>query len=189
MNKRWKEGLYGMLDALGIFALVVLIIIAYGCTNNRWYRMLVVRSGSMAPVLNAGDLILISRPPEEILDPGTIITFRVGDKIVTHRIVQVTPEGYITQGDANSVTDGWVVAPQNGLGSTYIVGVYRGRIPHLGYVAGWLFHLPESMDDWMSTRVEFGNSKTFTIPLRSGTWTTPEPPIDSEVPPEPILAD
>jgi signal peptidase len=195
MKTKWKEGVFGTLDALGIFALVILMLIAYGCTNNRWYRVLIVRSGSMTPVFHTGDLILISRPSGEVLDPGTIITFRVGDKIVTHRIVDLEQGGYITKGDANNTIDYWNV-DVNTSGLTQIIGVYRGKIPYLGFAASWLFQLPQSMDDWMSTRAEFSDSMMFMERFQSGRWITPEPPapadpewiIEAEVPEEPSPA-
>ena len=102
MKRYGKDFALGVLEALGIFVLLVLVFVAYGCTDNRWYRVLIVRSGSMTPVFYTGDLIIISHnDPTVTLSPGTIITFKVKGRIVTHRIVGVVEDGYITKGDAN----------------------------------------------------------------------------------------
>lgn len=62
-------------------------------------------SGSMEPGISPGDAYIVvgvGTPAE-----GDIITFYSAQRseYVTHRIVEETPEGYITQGDANPTTD------------------------------------------------------------------------------------
>ncbi|HLE96331.1 MAG TPA: signal peptidase I, partial [Candidatus Thermoplasmatota archaeon] len=65
----------------------------------------VVLSGSMEPVLAPGDLIFIEEVPGDSLRVGDIATFKPdprGDVLVTHRVIEVLPEGsgvrYRTQG-------------------------------------------------------------------------------------------
>lgn len=64
-----------------------------------------VYSDSMEPTINEGDGYLLV-PAAEIVE-GDIITFHSTerDEHVTHRVVEVTDEGYITQGDNNRRTD------------------------------------------------------------------------------------
>lgn len=113
---------------------VFLLFLLFGLLSNKWYQVLPVSGGSMSPTIKKGDLILITRPREP-LEPGTIVTFQVEDKLVTHRLVEITPEGYlITQGDANKAADTWV--SKDGIPQHLISvgGIYQGRIRWLGYL-------------------------------------------------------
>jgi signal peptidase len=105
-----------------------------------------VLSGSMAPVINTGDLIVANKltPAQAAgLQPGQIISFRPtpgSPQIFTHRIVavEVAPDGsvaYVTKGDANDSKD------TDATPSTDIVGLYHSRIPAGGYVLAAL-HRP-----------------------------------------------
>ena len=106
-----------------------LLFLAYGNLPNRWYHVLYVYSGSMAPAINPGDLIIIT-PPTQNLEPGMVLTMRVDGQIVTHRLVEIRSDGaLITQGDANNAPDSW---DQDRL---EVGGVVRARIPFLGYLA------------------------------------------------------
>ncbi|MBM4236458.1 MAG: signal peptidase I [Firmicutes bacterium] len=65
-----------------------------------------VISGSMEPEIRTGSTIFIV--PAGKIDVGEIIVFHpVGTKheMIVHRVVEETPEGYITRGDAVSQTD------------------------------------------------------------------------------------
>ena len=100
---------------------------------NRWYQVLLVYSGSMAPAVQPGDLIIITRPPEQLKE-GMILTLQVNGQVVTHRLIQITPDGgLVTKGDANPVADDW--SGQD----VFVRGLYRGYIPYLGH----LLNLPQ----------------------------------------------
>lgn len=106
-----------------------LLFLAYGNLPNRWYHVLYVYSGSMAPAINPGDVIIIT-PPTQKLEPGMVLTMRVDGQLVTHRLVEIRSDGaFITKGDANNAPDSW---DQDRL---EIGGVVRARIPFLGYLA------------------------------------------------------
>lgn len=62
-------------------------------------------SGSMEPAIDTGDLYLVERTDD--IETGDVVTFyslRRG-KYITHRVVDETAEGYVTQGDRNPSTD------------------------------------------------------------------------------------
>jgi len=69
-----------------------------------------VETGSMAPTLNPNDGYL-AVPAVIADDPevGDVILFESqnlgGGELTTHRVAEITDEGYITQGDANPFTD------------------------------------------------------------------------------------
>jgi signal peptidase len=100
---------------------------------------LTVLSGSMSPTIETGDMIVV-RNRTDNLQVGDIVTYKVGNSLVTHRVMEITTDNgsvaYITQGDANNTTDG------NPITKDQIVGEYQFRIPFAGYVIanlrGWL---------------------------------------------------
>lgn len=68
----------------------------YGCA--------VVLSGSMEPTISVGDMLIIKKTNDyQIHD---VIVFDDQYELITHRIIDITKNGYITQGDANNVEDG-----------------------------------------------------------------------------------
>ncbi len=74
------------------------------------YGLFAVRSPSMAPALDVGDLVVVERVAAADVRPGDVIAFQVGSgTTVTHRVVSLTAtdEGpvFATQGDANGVPD------------------------------------------------------------------------------------
>jgi signal peptidase I len=101
-------------------------------------RSYVVRSGSMAPAIGSGD-VLVTRP----MDPlqarvGQIVTFKDPDgsgRLLTHRVRAVHWAGdqvnFVTQGDANTGQERWSV-PVDGR-----IGRVLYRIPKLGYALVW----------------------------------------------------
>lgn len=88
------------------------------------YSTAVVMSGSMEPTLGVGDLI-INRTQDNYA-VGDVITFDTGTNLTTHRITEVTKEGFITQGDANNAADSDVVSLEA------VVGKVVASVPQAG---------------------------------------------------------
>ena len=58
-----------------------------------------VQTGSMAPTINASDLIIVQKSDKaEIKD---IITYEHNGEYITHRVVDAYKDNYVTKGDAN----------------------------------------------------------------------------------------
>ena len=69
-----------------------------------------VETGSMSPALDPGDgFIAVPTALSGDIEEGDVIVFDAqqlnGGGLTTHRVVEVTENGYITKGDANLVTD------------------------------------------------------------------------------------
>jgi signal peptidase len=90
--------------------------------------------GSMSPAINLGDMIITSGVNTADLKAGDIITFKESTSIITHRIAEVTPDGFVTKGDANDNADVNLVKPEQVIGKEQFV------IPFAGY----LFHYAKS---------------------------------------------
>lgn len=89
-------------------------------------RILIVRTGSMAPTLPVGSLVVIGKQAE--YGVGDIVTYKAQDNFVTHRIISVADGKYQTKGDANNVPDGTLIA------SSAVVGKLRLSVPYVGSV-------------------------------------------------------
>lgn len=80
-------------------------------------HVLSMKSGSMSPAINPGDLIVVHQVDATSIRPGDIITFRRPQgtaEVFTHRVVSIDdgPAGvqFHTKGDANPVPDAWAVS-------------------------------------------------------------------------------
>lgn len=97
------------------------------------YKAYIISTESMQPTLNKGDVIIIKKTKKEDLKENDIITYKDKGEIITHRIVEIKPNGnkYITKGDNNISKD------EQSLSFEDIEGKLVLKIPHLGnMVAG-----------------------------------------------------
>jgi len=103
------------------------------------FAPLTVISDSMSPGIETGDLVII-KVGNGNLKPGDIVTYRLEDMLITHRIKNTyqlaSSETFLTQGDANSIPDYKLVE------SSQIVGKYVFRVPMGGYIKASLRGLP-----------------------------------------------
>jgi len=98
--------------------------------------LMVVSSGSMVPVLNVGDIIIVRGVDPQSVTVGTIIIFHSPyeyDMPIVHRVIAVLNDGgslfFETKGDHNGVQDGWRVPAEN------LMGVYVMKIPYIGLIS------------------------------------------------------
>jgi signal peptidase len=94
------------------------------------YDIYVVRSGSMAPSIDIGDII-ISGPVRNIT-PGTIITYSNGVELITHRVISVENNTLVTKGDAVEDPDSQPVDISR------VTGMYLFKIPKIGYLINFI---------------------------------------------------
>jgi len=91
---------------------------------------LTVYSGSMEPTIPVGSVVVIKPVDPNKLQKDEIICFtRSEPKSTTHRIIDITDEGFITKGDANEDPDPFLVEKKN------IIGKVIFTIPALGYLS------------------------------------------------------
>jgi len=101
--------------------------------NTRYEPVL---TGSMEPAISVGSLVLIKPVDTASLKVGDIICYRFSDeRLVTHRIIEVNSEGYITKGDANEEKDIKTVQSHEVVGSIVLT------IPLVGFI-GSLINTP-----------------------------------------------
>ena len=97
------------------------------------YRSYTVLSGSMEPEFYPGDIVITKHKNKTDIKINDIVTYRDNDGvIITHRIIEEIPEGYITKGDNNNVEDVDILTKEN------IIGEVKFSIPKIGYVMNFL---------------------------------------------------
>ena len=93
----------------------------------------VVITGSMEPAVYGGDLVITKAIDPSKLKADDIISFKNGNSVITHRIVELTEKegapAFITQGDANNARDGDTVT------YSQVEGIYLFKIDGLGNLA------------------------------------------------------
>ena len=96
------------------------------------YDLYIVRSGSMEPAINVGDMVLAGPVGTGGIKPGVIISYEAGKNLITHRVLSIDGNTLITKGDANKEPD------PNPVRLSQVQSRYIFRIPYVGYVAGFL---------------------------------------------------
>jgi signal peptidase len=93
----------------------------------------VVLTWSMEPYILGGDLVVTKTVDPATLKVNDIISFKEGDTVITHRIVELTEidgqPAFITKGDMNESTDAKTV------GYSQVESIYMFRVAGLGKVA------------------------------------------------------
>ncbi len=173
--------------ALYLYSMVQMVIAVIIFTLAGGYQPMLIGSGSMEPLIRAGDVVLLMDHDGANLGPGTVITYHddaLDGRIITHRIFAIDAAGaYVTKGDANTVPDSDTVVPSD------VIGEGRVLVPYVGLPAHWL-----SRGEWIPLLVWLGVTAAAivgVVPRRRGSpppgeATLPTPPgaetVDSERP-------
>ncbi|GAI04745.1 unnamed protein product [marine sediment metagenome] len=99
------------------------------------YDLRLVRSESMKPAINMGDLIItgpLNGPINGEIKPGTIVTYEYSKELITHRVQSIDGKTLVTKGDAAEDADSWSVTLSD------VRGVYLFRVPYVGYVTSFV---------------------------------------------------
>jgi signal peptidase I len=99
------------------------------------YQTSTMLTGSMAPLINAGDVVVSLPKPVSSLQTGDIITYGIpveDHRVETHRIIEIISNddgttAVRTKGDANNGADPWTATLHGGT-----VHVHAATIPYLG---------------------------------------------------------
>ena len=120
---------------------LVLVVLTSGIFK---YYFLTIGSGSMEKELYVGDVVIVKKLNlNEIkeIEVGTIIVFRMQNKIIVHRVVEIDKiDGsfiFKTKGDNNEERDNWVVTENN------LIGLTKHKIPYVGLPSIWLYEFVE----------------------------------------------
>ena len=135
-TNRWLPAATLGAAALAWYFTLALIVVSQVFPLVVGWSPTVITSGSMEPVIHAGDVVITEPSDGMSLAPGAIITFRSAadpDELITHRIEAVASDGtYITRGDNNRRPDSTPVAPRD------VVGEGRLVVPYAGLPLLWI---------------------------------------------------
>lgn len=115
-----------ILNGIGIAVLLLLMaagVFIYVAPHFGW-QVEAVRSGSMAPEIERGTLVVAQRVNPEMIAVNDIIIFRpvgVGENNICHRVIVVenSPLQFRTKGDAEKNPDPFVVPARNLVGRVF----------------------------------------------------------------------
>jgi signal peptidase len=136
----WKRAA-GLACRLTVRLVVTVAVLAFGVLavgpHVLDYRTMTMLTGSMAPVIDPGDVTIVTPLPVDEIAEGMIIAYHIpidDHHLVSHRVVSVErgADGTVTvetKGDANDAVDPWKATLQGD--TAYQV---RGVIPELGHV-------------------------------------------------------
>lgn len=128
MLVRIKDFIFRIVYILLIIYLLVFIPTLWG------HKPLVVISGSMEPVLKLGGILYYEKIDVNEFDEGDILVYTTKDHVISHRIVNITDNGFITKGDVNNSVDGELVNENQILGKGT-----NWSIPFIGYYADYIY--------------------------------------------------
>lgn len=77
------------------------------------YKPVYVMTGSMEPTLKVNGVVIIKQIDYDDVQVDDIIMYEIDDKMITHRVVEITDEGIRTKGDNNNVKDAYLLQPEN----------------------------------------------------------------------------
>jgi len=120
-----------------IFRIIYILLIIYLLifVPSLWgQKPLVVISGSMEPTLKVGGILYYEKINIDELDEGDILVYQANDHIISHRIVDIIENDFITKGDKNNSVDNYLVSSNQVLGKGT-----DWSIPFIGYYADYIY--------------------------------------------------
>ncbi len=128
MLLKLKENIFKLLYILILIYLLIFVPSFFG------HKPLVVVSGSMQPVLKVGGILYYEETNIKDFKKDDILVFELNDHTISHRIVDIKDDYFITKGDANSSVDSYEVYHSQVIGKGT-----NWSIPYLGYYADFIY--------------------------------------------------
>ncbi len=121
------------------------VLFAFNTSSDKalfGYRYYTIRTGSMSPTYNVGDMIFVKLSDANEINVGDVITFNPagnGETYLTHRVAEKIDNYentgitcFKTKGDANEDTDSFLIDADR------VIGKVTFSIPGLGYVVTFI---------------------------------------------------
>lgn len=85
-----------------------------------------IQSGSMMPEVEIGEIVVLWKCKK--YEEKDIITYKINSYFITHRILKITEEGYITKGDFNNTEDEVIVKKEQIQGKVIFHSKILGKV-------------------------------------------------------------
>ena len=135
MKKKVKKTLNNILN---VITTIMIVILFFGIVSNFQtnfmgkkynsffgHTLFEIKTASMSGYTEIGDWILVKETKDVTLND--VITFEENGSFVTHRVIQIYNDSYITKGDSNNSEDVPVTKDQ-------IVGIVVKVLPKFGFI-------------------------------------------------------
>ena len=129
MIKRLKNNIFKIIYILGLIYLIIFIPTFWG------KNPLVVISGSMEPTLKVGGILYYEKIDLNDFKEGDILVYELNEHTISHRIVDITDNGFLTKGDNNNSIDTYEVENMQVIGKGT-----NWSIPYIGYYADFVYN-------------------------------------------------
>lgn len=123
--------LFGIILAISIYNNIQIQVLGNKYSSFFGYSTFEVQTGSMADTINIGDWIIVKKSP--IIKLNDIVTYEKNNEFITHRVVELYKNSYVTKGDANSGKD-------DAINKDQIVGKVVKILPGFGIIRKTLFN-------------------------------------------------
>lgn len=136
MEKKKKTA--KILNIAGTLVIVAVILLVLPLTVPKVFglKLFNVISGSMEPLYEVGGVIYVREAEVSDVEVGDVISYVYGsgtDVVITHRVVEIKDDAFITKGDANNVRD-----PEPVMFSR-LVGKPVFYLPFFGTISDFIF--------------------------------------------------
>ncbi len=123
------------INVILIIIIVLLSIYALLRFTNK-IEILKVETGSMRDKINVGDYILIHK--QSNYKVNDIVTYKINESYITHRIVEIDEDKIITKGDANNVEDS-EITKEDIIGKVIVKGGFLNFLIRYKYILICIF--------------------------------------------------
>ena len=125
----------GLTVGLSVYSWNAKVILQDAMPMPLGFGVSVVLTGSMEPVLNVNDLVIVGKTFD--FGVGDIVVYQSGSSLVIHRVIEIDSESgsIVTKGDANNTDDGYIPIES-------VKGKYIFKIPFVGLLIKAIKSLP-----------------------------------------------
>lgn len=123
--------IFGLILAISIYNNIQIQVLGNKYSSFFGYSTFEVKTGSMGDAIHIGDWIIVKKTPTIKLND--IVTYQKNNEFITHRVIEVYKNSYVTKGDANTGKDDTINKDQ-------IVGVVVKVLPGFGIIRRTLFN-------------------------------------------------
>ena len=122
---------FGIVLLISLYISIQTKVFKNDYANFFGYSIFEVQTGSMSGTIEAGDWIIVDLSKKPKLND--IVTYESNGNFITHRVIEIYGNTYVTMGDANSAKD-------DPIDSEEIVGTVSKILPRLGIIRKTLFN-------------------------------------------------
>ncbi len=138
MKKIMNKNTIGTIKFVGVIVVIILVlkvVFTFVPPLNK-YDFFAIKTDSMDPIIEPGDLVVIKEIDSEDIEVGDIMAFYVdithdgNDEVVVHYIDEISLiDGkliYKTKSHISEIQDNWVIEEQD------LIGIYSFQVNYLG---------------------------------------------------------